>query len=137
MTSHETSTTSPLTTSGRRPHTTRRHARRTSELRASAKAPVLGSAGRFLALVANPFRAANRLVGGLLTAALAGGIWVFLTLAVVPTQKHLSVQTPVGPHAVTEHISRWPGAVALACVIGTVLILIAGIRLQLMRDRSA
>jgi hypothetical protein len=163
MTSQETTTT-PTTTTAPRSHATRRHGRRYFELRAAAKASsspaepdletrpspatartpaarggesTLRSAGRFLALAANPFRLKMAALGALLTVIVGGGIWAVLSWVIAPATRHMDVKTPFGMHSVTVAISRWPWAIAFACVIGGVLILIAGIRLQRLHDQRA
>lgn len=146
MASQPQPTTVPPTTNGRTPHTTRVRLpldfgsqaapSSGSAPRAAGQNGTLRSVGRFLMLAANPIRAQKAAVGGLLTTVIAGGVWYVLSWVVAPATKQMHVHTPFGSRVVSVAISRWPWAVAIACVLGSVLILIAGIRLQLKRDSS-
>lgn len=148
MSNQDTVTTSPAATSTPRVRTTRGRRLRQEARRAPVGAPtaasattapttapgILQSTGRFLALAAHPIRAIPGVIGALVTGLLAGGIWAVMTFAIAPSVKHVTAQTPFGAHDVTVSISRWPWGIAFACVLASVLILIAGIRLQRMRD---
>jgi hypothetical protein len=103
----------------------------------AAAPPVSGvrSAGRFLAFATQPVRVLNGAVSSVLTLLTVGGIWAFLTFAVLPDTRHVTAQTPFGAHSLTVPMSRLPGAIAIAVGLCAILLLIAGTRLQLRADR--
>jgi hypothetical protein len=103
---------------------------------AATQAGTLRGIGRFVALAANPVGVSNRAVGRLLTALVVGGIWTGLAWFVAPATKHVTAHTPNGTHELTVGLSRWPSAIAIACVLGMILMLIAGVRLQRSHDRQ-
>ena len=95
----------------------------------AAPAPgLVRSAGRFLALAARPVRVGNEAVSVLLSALVFGGLWAGLTFVAAPGVRHVTAQTPFGPHELTVAVSRVPWGIAIACVLGAARLLIAGIR---------
>jgi len=126
MTSHVASTVKPTPTS-------ERSLRMSSPRRRSPRTNGLASIGRFLSLAIHPARAGA--VGGSLTVLLVGGAWAGVTWFLLPATRRVQVHTPFGIHTVTVAVSRLPFAITSASVLCASLFLIAGIRLQMMRDR--
>jgi hypothetical protein len=99
--------------------------------------PKLRGLGRFLALAIHPIPRWTGAVSGLMTGLFAGGLWAVLSFVVAAGSRQVHVKTPFGPRTVQVAINRWPQAVAIAFILATVLLLIAGVRLQMKRDASA
>src|SRR5579863_7141175 len=92
--------------------------------------------GRFCSMALHPIPGMRGILAGVLTGLITAGAWAGLTWGVVPASKHVTVQTPIGPHALTVAITRWPSSVAIGLGLVALLFAVAGVRMARQLDQG-